>query len=107
MDRCGISSVKALIGCHAKKVYPATASLSRKQQLRAKINSAYCIGCGRCVVSCQDGAYQAIGFGADRLPLVDTAKCAGCGLCRIVCPSPGAIDYADAENLACVRSGLN
>ena len=107
MQRNGISRVADLVGRQMELVYPLTANLSRKQQLRAKINDEYCVRCGRCVVSCRDGAYQAIHFDSDRLPHVDTAKCVGCGLCRIVCPSPGAIDYVDAQCLTRLCNGLN
>ena len=89
------------------QVQPSTEALSREQQLRAVIDQNRCIRCGRCYVSCRDGAYQAIRFGPDRVPQVDRALCAGCGLCRIVCPVPGVIRYADAADETRLRDGLN
>ncbi len=107
MDTHGISSVRELIGAKAGEVHPATSALSRSQQLRAWIDGEACIRCGRCYVSCRDGAYQAISLAADRLPTVDQTMCAGCGLCRIVCPVPGAIRYSDADRPEHIRDGLN
>ena len=101
------ASVKDIVGTAVSQVQPSTGALSRLQQLRAGIDLEKCIRCGRCYVSCRDGAYQAIQFGEDRTPWVDRSLCAGCGLCRIVCPVPGAIRYSDAENEEIIRDGLN
>ena len=107
MEEHHVAAVRNLIGSRLDQVYPTTGSLSRRQQLRAGIDLEKCIRCGRCVVSCRDGAYQAIQMDADRAPKVDRSICAGCGLCRIVCPVPGAIRYSDAEEEANIRDGLN
>ena len=45
------------------------------------------IGCGRCYVSCYDGAHQAISWDKEnRKPSCDHNKCVGCHLCALVCP---------------------
>lgn len=62
----------------------------------AKINSATCIGCNRCVVACHDGAHQCIHLpeeweGEVRVPYVDEPECVSCNLCELVCPVDGCI----------------
>ncbi len=103
----GYSSVREMVGASIAQVYPATGELSRLQQLRARIEPDLCIGCGRCHVSCRDGAYQAIRFSEDRVATVDRDTCIGCGLCRIVCPVPGAISYWDEKDETARRDGMN
>lgn len=49
-------------------------------------NLEKCNGCGRCVISCNDGGHQAIRFD-DRKPKLDGSKCVGCHLCKLVCPN--------------------
>lgn len=46
-----------------------------------------CIGCMKCVKSCEYGAVKVENFAAH----VDYSKCVGCGKCREACPT-GAID---------------
>lgn len=103
----GISSVREIVGCALKQIHPVTGELSRSQQLRASIDTEKCIRCGRCYVSCRDGAYQAIRFSQNREVMVDRDKCVGCGLCRIVCPVPDAIVYYDEKDETNRRDGLN
>jgi len=107
LQETGAACVGDIVGTAVAQVQPSTGALSRRQQLRAGIDLSKCIRCGRCYVSCRDGAYQAIQLDGDRLPSVDRSLCAGCGLCRIVCPVPGAIRYSDAADETCVRDGLN
>lgn len=107
LEESGAADAAELVGTAVGQVQPSTEALSREQQLRAVIDQNRCIRCGRCYVSCRDGAYQAIRFGPDRVPQVDRALCAGCGLCRIVCPVPGVIRYADAADGTRLRDGLN
>ena len=60
-----------------------------------EINVDECIKCGRCYISCYDGAHQAIEWDVDkRLPSVNKEKCVGCLLCYHVCPS-GAIKMGE------------
>ena len=61
------------------------------RKVRSRIDERVCINCGRCHITCRDGGHLAIGFAADRRPVVDDAKCVGCGMCAAVCPVSGCI----------------
>ncbi|ATW24595.1 NAD-dependent dihydropyrimidine dehydrogenase subunit PreA [Candidatus Formimonas warabiya] len=104
MAEQGYGQVQEMVGAALDKLVPATEFLSRGQQLKANINQERCIQCGRCFVSCRDGAYQAITFSPERRVEVNQDNCVGCGLCRLTCPVPGAIYYSDREGK---KEGLN
>jgi dihydropyrimidine dehydrogenase (NAD+) subunit PreA len=63
--------------------------------VKAKIDEAACIECGRCHIACEDTSHQAIRVealdGGKRRFVVDDAECVGCNLCASVCPVPGCI----------------
>jgi len=90
LERHDVQRVEELIG----KTLPNIVThdgLEQPGPVRAKIDEAKCICCGRCFVSCRDGAYRAITWNeASRRPAVLLERCTGCGLCAGVCPS-GAI----------------
>ena len=50
-----------------------------------------CVGCGACLISCRDGAADAIHLQPNGKAFVDPNKCVGCGLCSFVCPVDGAV----------------
>ncbi len=53
----------------------------------AIIDPETCKLCGKCVISCRDGGYQAISIISDDIcPYIDPVKCVGCSLCVHVCP---------------------
>lgn len=86
MEDQGVDHLSELIGSANKNIVPAE-DLDRDYKVYPKIDWDKCIGCGRCYVSCFDGAHQAITWDPKtRRPSVDTSKCVGCHLCNLVCP---------------------
>jgi len=71
--------------------------LSRNEQVVAVIIEELCIQCGKCYMTCNDNAYQAITFDENHKAKVITEDCTGCGLCQAVCPVPGCIQYQKME----------
>ncbi len=80
-----IGSVKDIIGAGLDSVSETTDVLERDTILFPVFELDKCNGCGRCVISCNDGGHQAIRFDGRR-PKLDGSKCVGCHLCRLVCP---------------------
>ena len=62
------------------------APLYRAARLRPRVVTARCIGCGRCVEVCPQGAIE-----AGKPPHFDLDRCIGCLCCGEVCPE-GAIE---------------
>ncbi|MBQ9607375.1 MAG: NAD-dependent dihydropyrimidine dehydrogenase subunit PreA [Lachnospiraceae bacterium] len=90
LAQMGIKSVKDIIGAGLDTVSDTTDVLDRGTILFPAFDLTKCNGCGRCVISCNDGGHQAIRFD-DRKPKLNGSKCVGCHLCRLVCPE-GAIN---------------
>ena len=78
--------MKEAQGLALDSVSETTDVLERDTVIFPKFHREKCIGCGRCVVSCEDGGHQAIRLNADRKPILDGRKCVGCHLCVLVCP---------------------
>lgn len=96
MEEQGVDHLAELVGLANKNLLP-TNQLNRNYKVYPKIDWDKCIGCGRCVISCQDGAHQALSWDGDkRLPVFDKDKCVGCQLCALVCPV-GAIKLGIVE----------
>ena len=86
MEEQGVDSLMDLIGVANANIIPAE-NLDRDYVLYPGIDTEKCIGCGRCYVSCYDGAHQAISWDEEnRKPSCDHNKCVGCHLCALVCP---------------------
>ena len=69
-----------------------------RYQIVSSIDSEKCIGCGRCYISCQDAANQAIVFDAEkRKAQVDEKRCVGCTLCKQVCPVWDCISVREVD----------
>ena len=86
MEEQGVDSLIDLIGVANANIIPAE-NLDRDYVLYPDIDTEKCIGCGRCYVSCYDGAHQAISWDEEnRKPSCDHNKCVGCHLCALVCP---------------------
>jgi dihydropyrimidine dehydrogenase (NAD+) subunit PreA len=62
-----------------------TAAVPIPENVKASIDVKTCQRCGRCLVACRDGAYDAIER-KRALFKVNQDICDGCGLCAQVCP---------------------
>ncbi len=82
----GYDSLEEMVGVANKNIIPCE-ELDRSYIVYPKIDLDKCVGCGRCYISCFDGAHQAIEFDEEtRRPSVNKDKCVGCHLCATVCP---------------------
>ncbi len=59
--------------------------LDLQYKVKAHVDPIYCIGCGKCAVSCRDAATQSIEM-QNHKAVVSNEKCVGCSLCYQVCP---------------------
>ena len=86
MEEQGVEHLQDLVGLANKNIIPAE-ELDRDYIVYPEIDSEKCIGCGRCYVSCFDGAHQAIEWDKEnRRVSCNKEKCVGCHLCALVCP---------------------
>lgn len=86
MEDQGFNSLQEMVGLANRNIIPAE-ELDRSYIVYPHIDEEKCIGCGRCYISCYDGAHQAIGWDEEtRLPHCIEEKCVGCLLCSMVCP---------------------
>lgn len=61
--------------------------LDRHSMVYPAFQKQKCVGCGRCVISCQDAGHQALTISdKNGKPRLDPEKCVGCQLCSLVCP---------------------
>ncbi|MFT8889513.1 NAD-dependent dihydropyrimidine dehydrogenase subunit PreA [Ethanoligenens sp.] len=93
MEEKEISQLSGLVGRALPHIVPSNA-LRRDYRVLPTFDHAACVGCGRCFLSCRDGAHQAIAWEkGPRKPHLLEEKCVGCHLCTLVCPtqaiSPG------------------
>jgi dihydropyrimidine dehydrogenase (NAD+) subunit PreA len=86
MEEQGVDSLEELVGLANKNMIPAE-NLNRDYKVYPKIDLDACVGCGRCVISCYDGAHQAMEWDEEkRRPNCNHDRCVGCLLCGLVCP---------------------
>lgn len=86
MEEQGVERLEDLVGLANRNIIPAE-ELNRDYIVYPSIDESKCVGCGRCVISCHDGAHQAMGWDEkNRRPHCDENKCVGCLLCGLVCP---------------------
>lgn len=94
MEEQGVDHLEDLVGLANKNIIPAE-QLDRDYKVYPEIDLDKCLGCGRCVISCYDGAHQAMEWDKEkRRPKCNHDKCVGCHLCALVCPV-GAISKGE------------
>ncbi len=82
----GFRNVREAVGLGLDNLTSSAEMLERDTVIYPQFIPERCIGCGRCVVSCQDGGHQALIPDEDRHPVLNGARCVGCHLCVLVCP---------------------
>lgn len=97
MDERGYDKLDDFIGMALPNIIPAE-DLDRGFKILPDFNHKKCVGCGRCYVSCYDGAHQAIDWDEKKRRPVLNDNCVGCHLCLNVCPvqeciTPGEIEW--------------
>ncbi len=86
MEEQGVEHLSELVGKANKNIISAEL-LDRDYIVYPEIDEDACVGCGRCYISCYDGAHQAMIWNEEtRRPKCDHEKCVGCHLCALVCP---------------------
>lgn len=102
MEEQHVEHLSELVGLANKNIIPAEA-LDRDYIVYPKIDLDKCVGCGRCYISCFDGAHQAMEWDKNtRQPTCNKDKCVGCFLCGHVCPV-GAISEGEIK----IKKGRN
>ncbi|MCF7928314.1 MAG: NAD-dependent dihydropyrimidine dehydrogenase subunit PreA [Spirochaetales bacterium] len=97
----GFNSLDELVGKALPNLIPAD-NVDRDFKIQVEIDLEKCVHCGRCYISCFDGAHQAIEWDEEkREPSVDYDKCVGCQLCLHVCPTnaikPGPVLFKEHD----------
>ncbi|MFA6796571.1 MAG: NAD-dependent dihydropyrimidine dehydrogenase subunit PreA [Bacilli bacterium] len=96
MEDNNIEKLSDLVGRANDNIIPAE-QLDRTYKVYPNIDLDKCVGCGRCVISCYDGAHQAMEWDEEkRQPKCNHDKCVGCLLCGLVCPV-GAISKGEVK----------
>lgn len=96
MDEQHVDHLEELVGAANKNLVPAE-ELNRDYIVYPSIDEKKCVGCGRCYISCYDGAHQAMEWNEKkRRPNCNKNKCVGCLLCGHVCPV-GAITLGEVK----------
>ena len=94
MEEQHVDHLEDLVGKANKNIIPAE-ELDRDYIVYPEIDKEKCVGCGRCYISCYDGAHQAMEWDEEsRRPSCNHDKCVGCLLCGHVCPV-GAISKGE------------
>lgn len=90
MDERGYNKLDDFIGMALPNIIPAE-DLNRDFRILPDFSDEKCIGCGRCYISCYDGAHQAIDWDEEKRRPHLNDNCVGCHLCLNVCPVQGCI----------------
>jgi dihydropyrimidine dehydrogenase (NAD+) subunit PreA len=88
-----LASVESLVGQAVPRV-KRWEGLDLNYRTVAVINPATCIGCQKCYIACDEGAYQSIAPApVGEVPTI-LDSCVGCNLCAHVCPVNNCITMA-------------
>ena len=80
MEERGVDHLEDLVGLASENMLPAE-ELDRSYKVYPAFDMDKCVGCGRCYVSCYDGAHQALAWDEEkRRPVLDRERCVGCHL---------------------------
>ncbi|MBU3161152.1 NAD-dependent dihydropyrimidine dehydrogenase subunit PreA [Clostridium frigoris] len=97
MDEKGVEKLSDLVGIALDNIVPAE-NLDRNYIVYPNFDHEKCIGCGRCYISCFDGAHQAIEWDEkSRTPSLNKDNCVGCLLCSLICPIEGCITKGEIK----------
>lgn len=97
MEEKGVDKLSDLVGAALDNIVPAE-NLDRDYIVYPKYNTDKCIGCGRCYISCCDGAHQAVVWDEEsRRPSLNKDNCVGCHLCALVCPIEDCITKGEIK----------
>ena len=94
MEERGVRSLDEFVGLALPNMVPAE-DLNRDFKIIPKIDYNKCVNCGRCYVSCYDGAHQAIDWDDKKRKPTINDDCVGCHLCLNVCPVKDCITPGD------------
>jgi len=95
MTAKGITSVSELVG-KATANLKTTDHFELDRQGITQYNLDACIGCGQCVIVCNDAAGQALEWDEKaRRPHLIEEKCLSCMICSFICPVNGLISYRE------------
>ena len=90
LHRMGHMQLSDMVGASLPSLCPPE-ELDLTTESVSTIIPEKCVGCGACLISCRDGATDAIHLQPNGKAFVDPSKCVGCGLCSFVCPIDGAV----------------
>ncbi|QEK11724.1 NAD-dependent dihydropyrimidine dehydrogenase subunit PreA [Crassaminicella thermophila] len=96
MEEKGFNSLDEMVGIALPNIIPAE-ELDRDFKIIPKIDDEKCVGCGRCYISCFDGAHQAIDWDEEKRRPVINDNCVGCHLCLNICPVQGCITPGEVK----------
>lgn len=85
MEQNNVDRLSDIIGKALPNIVGAD-EIDRSFKIIPKIDLDKCTGCGRCYVSCFDGAHQAIDWDQEKRQPCINDNCVGCHLCLNVCP---------------------
>ena len=95
MAERGIARVSDLVG-KALPNLQTTDHFNLNRQGITQYDLDKCIGCGQCLIVCNDAAGQALEWDSEkRRPKLVEDKCLSCMICSFVCPVPGLITYKE------------